>query len=97
MKKKKVDSFTDAEMELIRQKRREYLKRWKENNPGKSKLYQNRYWLKKAQQESGQTDNWFINGAVEWKKIMFGSGKLYQIFWIILKILNWLQSWVWKD
>lgn len=44
-----LKNLTDIEIEeLARIKRNEYNRNWKRANPEKNKMYQDRYWAKKA-------------------------------------------------
>lgn len=40
--------MTERELELIKKARREYKKKWRQQNPDKVKAANDRYWLKKA-------------------------------------------------
>ena len=40
--------MTERELELLKEARREYKKKWRQQNPDKVKAAHDRYWLKKA-------------------------------------------------
>ena len=43
--------MTDKELNRIRMLKNEYQRQWRKKNPGKVKAIQERYWLKRAQQQ----------------------------------------------
>ena len=46
-----MEQFTEKELYLIEQAKKEYKKEWRKKNKDKIKEYNSRYWLKKAKKE----------------------------------------------